>query len=387
VNPRQVSRKEPFRVDSADGGASIFSEELDGLSMSKAQAGLISVVMPVHNALPYLDDAVSSILEQTFKDFEFVIFDDGSTDGSTERLQQWAKHDSRIRLIRGQQNLGPARSSNEVVHHASSPLIARMDADDVSYPDRLEKQANILAMQPDVGIIASLCEVLDAGGQKVRGPEMWRLTRKSWFTPFPHGSMMFRRSLYDAIGGYREECEFWEDLDFVLRASERSRILVIPRPLYFYRQSNTSTRIASKQERVEEAIDLRYRSIERIRQNRSYNDVLSRGPARTGEKLDPRVFISLGSLALWTERRPNLARRFLARARLGFNFPTLVAGAWVSWISVSPGSLRALMNAMSRLRNFWVHPKPMDKPVEWITPPKGGRANRAAYSLANGSSK
>src|SRR5207302_7707366 len=83
-----------------------------------SSGNLISVVMPVYNALPHLDAAVRSILDQTFRDFEFVIYDDGSTDGSAERLRDWAARDPRIRLIEGKHNLGPAGSSAVVVEQA-----------------------------------------------------------------------------------------------------------------------------------------------------------------------------------------------------------------------------------------------------------------------------
>jgi glycosyltransferase involved in cell wall biosynthesis len=101
--------------------------------------------MPVHNALPYLDAAVESILGQSRKDFEFVIYDDASTDGSSERLEEWTRRESRIRLFRGERNLGPAASSNAVVRHARAPLIARRNADDISLSDRLERQSEVLA--------------------------------------------------------------------------------------------------------------------------------------------------------------------------------------------------------------------------------------------------
>ena len=311
----------------------------------------ISVVMPVHNALPHLDEAIESILAQTRSDFEFVIYDDASTDGSSERLQYWAGRDSRIKLFRGERNLGPAASSNEVVRYASAPLIARMDGDDISTPDRLERQAQLFAANSNVGIVASLCDVIDSEGRLLRKPELWRLTRKSIFTPFPHGSMMFRRELYDSIGGYRDECEFWEDLDFVLRASERTRILVIPEPLYRYRHSDTSTRIASRPERVENAIDLRYRSMVLAQQDRDYGELLRNARRSGAERIDPRVFISLGSLALWSERRPKLMRRFLKRARLGPDVRSALAILWLSWAAVSPGTLRSFLKLRSQLLN------------------------------------
>src|SRR3954469_16623216 len=100
----------------------------------------VSVVMPVHNALPYLDGAMECILGQTFTDFEFVILDDASTDGSTARLREWAKRDERIRLYGAREKLGPAVTSNFVVRKARAGIIARMDADDISHTDRLMRQ-------------------------------------------------------------------------------------------------------------------------------------------------------------------------------------------------------------------------------------------------------
>src|SRR5213083_1372349 len=92
----------------------------------------ISVVMPVHNALPFLSWSIESILEQTFSDFEFIILDDGSTDGSLELLQEWAQRDARIQVHQNDKRLGLSGSSNAVVGKARAPIVARMDADDVA---------------------------------------------------------------------------------------------------------------------------------------------------------------------------------------------------------------------------------------------------------------
>jgi len=118
---------------------------------------LVSVVMPVHNAARHLDEAVSSILQQTYHDFEFVIYDDGSTDESPDRLRDWATRDNRIRLYEGKHNLGPVGSSNAVVSHASGSIIARMDADDICHPDRLARELALLQAHPDVGLTGTLC--------------------------------------------------------------------------------------------------------------------------------------------------------------------------------------------------------------------------------------
>jgi GT2 family glycosyltransferase len=340
--------------------------------MGSARQNELSVVMPVHNALPYLDKAVESVLTQTRHDFEFVIYDDASTDGSADRLAEWARSDRRIKLYRGDRNLGPAASSNEVVRRTSASLIARMDADDISLPDRLECQSEFLAANSEAGIVASLCDVIDSHGRKIRGPELWRLARKSWFKPFPHGSMMFRRELFDAIGGYHLECEFWEDLDFVIRASERMRIFVIPRPLYRYRQSTSSTRIASSQSRVENALDLRYRAIATLRHNRDYSSVLSDGRPSDHDRLDPRVFLSLGLLSLWSDQRPSFVRRFLRRARLKPNGATMIAIVWLFLARLSPNTVRTIMNLRSQLSNAAIKSQLLtDEAVEWHVPNRG----------------
>src|SRR5437773_5489572 len=104
---------------------------------------LISVVMPVHNALPFLDESIRSILEQTLSDFEFVILDDASSDGSVELIREWSHRDTRIRLHESKKRLGLSASSNAVGSKAGATIVARRDADDVAHPARLTRQWNI----------------------------------------------------------------------------------------------------------------------------------------------------------------------------------------------------------------------------------------------------
>jgi glycosyltransferase involved in cell wall biosynthesis len=334
----------------------------------------VAVVMPVHNALPFLDEAIESILDQTLKDFQFVIYDDASSDGSGERLEHWARRDPRIRLFRGKRNLGPAASSNHVVRLAGSPLVARMDADDISHPDRLRQQLAILSREDSVGVVASLCDVIDSSGRQIRGPEFWRLVRKSYFTPFPHGSIMFRRSIFEGVGGYRDECEFWEDLDLVLRLSRSTRILVVPRPLYRYRQSGSSTRIASDQARVERALDLRYRSAAALSRNDAYDDMLADPSRLEDRRVDPRVFLSLGLLALWSGRGPASFAHVVRRARLRLDAATISTILWLSWAKVAPATVRHVMNGISRFRNVTARSRlEGEAAVEW-KPAPGDRA-------------
>lgn len=332
----------------------------------------LSVVMPVHNALPHLDAAVRSILDQSWADFEFVILDDASTDGSAERLRQWAAQDDRIRLVRVEENLGPAGSSNAVVRLARGELIARMDADDISHPLRLERQMETLARNPDVGLVGVAHALIDTAGRPLREPNYWRLFHASWFVPFAHGSILYRRSLFEQAGGYREQCVFWEDQDFFIRASAFTRILTLVEPLYLHRQSEVSTRLASERERVEQAVDRMYRSVRCLEQGRSYDRLLD-GPAASG-KVDPRVFVALGSLILWSGKTPKLVRSILSRGRLGFDGASLGALGWTFWARVWPGGLRLFLKLVARMKNRSVRAKLGGfGAVEWRTPSDAGR--------------
>ena len=332
---------------------------------SRASAPAVSVVMPVHNALRYLDEAVESILNQTYSNFEFVILDDASTDGSSERLREWASRDSRIRLLEVRRNLGPALSSQKVATEASAPIVARTDADDISYPERLARQLEVLEERPDVGVVGGLFDIIDADGRKVRDPEPWRLFRHTVFPPFGNGPMMYRKSVFDRVGGYRKECEFWEDQDLLIRMAAVSKVMVIPDAIYQVRQSSTSTRFVSEQARLERAVDLMYRSRDCLEQGRGYEDLLiERRP--DDAKVDPRVFISLGSVTLWAGGNPRLFRRILKRGKLSPDFRTLSAIVWTAWASASPSSLRSFMRLLLILRNrFASRSVARDQPVVW----------------------
>jgi len=338
----------------------------------------ISVVMPVYNAAPYLDAAVESILGQTFGNFEFVILDDASTDGSTERLREWASRDQRIRLIEETKNLGPADSSERVACAATAPLVARMDADDISHPDRLREELAVFEQHPDAGVVACLCSFIDANGRKLRNSDRWRLVRRSPFVPFAHGSMMYRRDVFDQAGGYRRECEYWEDQDLITRMSEVAPVMVIPRALYQYRISPSSTR-ASDALKLEHAVDVMYRSTVRLGRHQPYDDLLRSAGSET-DKVDPRVFISLGSQQLWAGGKPRLFRRLLKRGKLSLDFHSLTALVWTAWASLEPRSLRTFLRSLLLARNLgaslmvrrngpvqWVGPKPA--PEAGATPP------------------
>jgi glycosyltransferase involved in cell wall biosynthesis len=323
----------------------------------------VSVVMPVHNALPYLDAAVESVLGQNFSDFEFVILDDASTDGSTEQLREWAGKDSRIRLIEGKTNLGPALSSQRVAQAARAPVVARQDADDISEPERLNSQLEVLNSNTEVGVVGGLYDIIDAQGRIIRKPDIWRLLHPT-MPPFGNGPLMYRKSVFEQVGGYREECEFWEDKDLIIRMAAVSKVAVVAQSIYRVRQSTASTRIASEQARLERAIDLMYRCIAQLEQCGNYEDLLQNRHLQS--KVDPRVFISLGSILLWSGGRPRVFRRMLRRAKLGIDFRSMVGIVWAAWASLSPSTLRVFLRLLLRIRNaFSYTPVVTDGAVLW----------------------
>ena len=307
------------------------------------KAPLLSVVMPVHNASPFLDESIGSIVNQTFTDFEFVILDDASTDGSERVLRAWEKRDHRIRVFQSDHNLGLAGSSNLVVSKARSHLIARMDADDISHPDRLRRQWEIIESRPDVVVVGTLCEGIDAKGRPVRPRDRWRLVRHSRYIPFPHGSAMFRREAFDAIGGYRERFAAGEDQDFFFKMTSRGLVVTLPDALYHFRYHLSNATLLTGAEAVH-----------------SFRERYS----RNGENLA--ALYMLGAMRLWAGQPPGILPEMIAKKSLSWNFQSLVALASASLGSLSPGTLRFVLRSLIQVRDRLAGLRVKDgRPYEW----------------------
>jgi len=240
-----------------------------------------------------------------------------------------------------------------------------MDADDVSHPDRLREELAVLDRHPEAGVVASLCNFIDASGVKLRSSEAWRLALRSPFVPFAHGAMMYRREVFDRAGGYREACAYWEDQDLITRMAAVAPVMIIPRALYDVRLWLNSTRAASDRDPLEQAANLAFRCIDRLERNQSYEDLLE-APGRPDDKVDPRAFITLGSQTLWAGGRPRAFRRLLRKGRLGFDRPTIAALIWTAWASASPATLRGLLRLRVAAKNRLASPQALpDGPVVW----------------------
>jgi GT2 family glycosyltransferase len=199
----------------------------------------VTVVMPVYNGEKYLKEAIESILNQTFRDFEFIIIDGGSTDSSTSLLASYQQKDDRIR-VSYQKNQRLVDSLNLGCQLAKGKYMARMDADDVSLPERLAKQVNYLETNPDIGVVGTWVEVIDDNDKP---SSIWRLPTAPfmirWSLIFGnvivHSSVMMRRDVIAQLGFYRVEDLEAEDYDLWARASLATRVANVPEVLMRYR--------------------------------------------------------------------------------------------------------------------------------------------------------
>ncbi|MBE0410252.1 MAG: glycosyltransferase [Anaerolineales bacterium] len=195
----------------------------------------VSVVMCVYNEEHYIRDAIDSILSQTYDDFELIVVDDASTDGTPEILRSFV--DERIIIFRNEKNSGPYRSANKGISLAQGEFIARHDADDISHPKRFEKQVNHLIKNNSIGMVSSDFQYIDKSGHIIDSVSLpasnhtlqERLTRGNIFA---QGSVIFRRSVFDQVGGYRDYFPVSQDYDLWLRMSEVSELANIDAPLY-----------------------------------------------------------------------------------------------------------------------------------------------------------
>ena len=204
----------------------------------------ISVAMSVYNNAPYLAHAIESIVAQSFGDFEFLIVDDGSTDGSGTIIDRFAESDSRIRPIH-QANAGLIASLNRMIDEARAPLIARMDGDDIALPERFARQLVFLDRHPEIGVVGTGCTCIDEAGR----PTSYKFDNVTTPAevvddlkngpPLCHPSVVMRTDAVRAVGGYHRAYQHCEDYDLWLRLSEHVQMANLPDRLLLYRQSES----------------------------------------------------------------------------------------------------------------------------------------------------
>lgn len=243
----------------------------------------VSVIVPVHNGMPFLPSTIESLRGQTFRNFEVVVVDDESEDDTPRYLQ--AIDDDRIRYFRVPRR-GIAAALNFGIEQSRAELIARIDADDIAYRDRLSTQYDVLSKDPTLVLLGTSFDTIDDAGA-VTGE--WHCLQTDlanrWLmlftTPFAHPSVMFRKSAFEAAGGYDPECVAAQDYDLWIRLADQGAIGNVPQKLIQKRSHAQTWSLANPKYQRERSI----RTIGR------YAAKLKLGP-------NPQVFCELYSF-LW----------------------------------------------------------------------------------------
>ncbi|MBT6052590.1 MAG: glycosyltransferase [Candidatus Scalindua sp.] len=214
----------------------------------KEESGLnnpvVSIIMSVYNEQAHVGEAVESILNQTFNDFEFIILNDGSLDLTQKILEKYKQKDPRIKVY-NQKNIGLTKSLNKAIGFANGRYIARFDADEISVEMRLEKQVAFLDAHPEIGMVGSSCRnIKDTDGKE----EDWvfpsendkirsGLIRNNMFN---HGSVMIRKEVLDSVGLYNESFYFVQDYELWGRVAKNFKVFNLPEILLIRKVTRNS---------------------------------------------------------------------------------------------------------------------------------------------------
>jgi glycosyltransferase involved in cell wall biosynthesis len=198
----------------------------------------VSVILPVYNAEEFVQEAVESVLDQTYQDFELLIADDGSRDGTGEVLKNLAGQDSRIRLYLYRENKGQAYRLNQLLRKAKGELVAPMDADDKIMPSKLEGAVNELVRDPGLAIIGGQIEI---GGDRASEAKKKKFPIDEFSVrfcgclnnPFSHPAVVFRKRAVEEVGGYRggkyeiiEDYDLWSRVVYRYKARNLNKVVV-----------------------------------------------------------------------------------------------------------------------------------------------------------------
>ena len=276
----------------------------------------VTVLMPVYNGLPYLGEAIDSILAQTFKDFEFLIIDDASTDSSRDLVRSY--RDSCIRLIENDSNLGQARSLNRGLRLARGEYIARLDQDDIALPRRLEKQMLYMAQHPQVVLLGTWCQSIDEMGNQIgrfHPPTSYQAIIDAFATynPFAHSSVLFRRAPVQEVGGYPADYLHSQDFALWLRLSRQYQVVNLPEELVQIRIHPGQTSLSADMRTA-----CRWDAL-RLFQQALAHPGLSPQARRAGRSTVPRAMLDYAE-ALSDERRPGAALRWVSTVCLRYPY-------------------------------------------------------------------
>ena len=226
----------------------------------------ISVLMPVHNSQKYLSTSIESILSQSFKDYEFIIINDGSTDDSLKIIEKYKYNDERIVLIKNKFNLGTTKSLNRGLLIAGGKYMVRMDADDWSYPDRLKTQYEYMEKHSEIGVSGGAIDVCDED-LNIIYTRKYALTDKEvrkkifLYSPFAHPATIWNTEKIKKLGGYNERLPLSQDCELYFKVGQFVKFGNISGTLIKLRMHNSSSSISKDFIQEQYAIYARLKAI------------------------------------------------------------------------------------------------------------------------------
>jgi len=312
--------------------------------------------MPVYNGSKHLGGALESILNQTFQNFEFLIIDDCSNDNSVELIKQY--DDSRIRLIQNIKNIGQSRTMNRGLELAQGEYVARMDQDDISLPERIEKQVIYFENHPKVGVLGSHVKIVDEELRNfvIRSRPMtnyenqWRLL---YNTSVMHPSVMFRRSLFLKYGGYNNEYGPAEDYEYWSRLSQDTEIHQLPDVLAIIRSHISSTSNTKRLTQKEKAKRIRTQNIRRLfSYNEKFNNRCILVKYLSGENEDSNLFWRKASVDLFEMYFIFCSGKLMTREEINW-----ISNDWIIKMSKIPIKYKIKLLAKCLNINFFYYYK------------------------------
>lgn len=218
----------------------------------------VSVLLSTYNDVSTIESAISSVLNQTYDNFEFIIVNDASTDATAEVLNKFSENDRRITVYSNIENMGLTRSLNRGLTHCTGVYIARIDADDLWHKDKLGEQLDYMFDHPECALLGTAYEEIDDYGEYFRASTVPLFTndgdlRSSMvrFNPFFHSSAIVRKDVIELLNGYDESCRYAQDYNLWVRIAEKYNIANLPNVLAYRRimADNISVK-KEKQQRI-----------------------------------------------------------------------------------------------------------------------------------------
>ncbi len=225
----------------------------------------ISVLMPAYNTEKYIGEAIESILNQTFKDFEFIIIDDGSSDKTWEIIQKYAKMDDRVVALKNEKNLGISPTRNKLIKSSNGEYIVWQDSDDISLACRIEKQYNFMEENPEVGICGGWLQFFNKNGnlsiRKYASDDKNLRKRIFRYSPVAQPVAIVRREILEKTGLFNNLLIQAEDLDLSFRIGRYSKFANLPCVLLEYRLSPASITTRNLRENIEYTLMVRKQAV------------------------------------------------------------------------------------------------------------------------------